>query len=280
MRIHHLRNATVIVEIGEHRLLVDPMLARAGSVPGFKVFGGGRRNNPLVPLPDGAHAALEQATAVVVTHEHPDHIDRKAIAWIRSRGLPVWASRVDAANLRRKGLDVHVMDDGLLGMPAEIVPAQHGRGLQAWIMGPVSGLYLEPPGEPSLLLTSDAVLTDRLLDTLARLQPDIVVAPAGSANLGLGGDILFSVDELVTLTRAAPGQVVLNHLEALDHCPTTREGLRARLAAEGLLEQVWIPEDGEARIFEASASRTTSRVRTFTRGPDLQKWLTSFLTMT
>ncbi len=57
MQIHHLRNATLILTLGERRLLVDPMLSAPGALPGFKVLGGGRRRNPLVPLPAGAEAA-------------------------------------------------------------------------------------------------------------------------------------------------------------------------------------------------------------------------------
>lgn len=279
MRLHHLRNATLSIATGDHRLILDPMLARAGSMPGFRVTGD-RRPNPLVPMPNSAEAALDEATAVVVTHEHPDHLDKPGIAWIRERGLPVWAARVDAPNLRRKGLDVHDMDDGLLGMPIEIVPAQHGHGLSAFLMGPVSGFFLAPEGEPSLYVTSDAVWSDAVGDALARLRPDIVVAPAGSANAGIGGDILFSVDELVRLVREAPGHVVLNHLEALDHCPTTRAGLRERLQREGLLDRVWIPEDGEARTFHAPTEPHPVQPLRYTRAPGFQKWVTSFLTMT
>lgn len=86
-----------------------------------------------------------------------------------------------------------------------IVPARHGRGLLGWLLGPVSGCFLAHPGEPSLLVTSDAVLTDALLDAVDRLRPDVILAPAGSANMGHGGD---TVDELVTLVRRAPGRVV------------------------------------------------------------------------
>jgi hypothetical protein len=52
---------------------------------------------------------------------------------------------------------------------------------------------------------------------------------------------------LMTLIRKAPHAVLLNHLhlEALDHCPTTRAALRQRLTAEGLSDRVYVPEDGE-----------------------------------
>lgn len=278
VKIHHLRNATTLVTLGEHVLFVDPMLAAVGTLPGFKQFGpgAGTRRNPLVPLPPGADVLLAAATAVLVTHEHPDHLDQAGLDWVRARRLPVWASPVDAPSLRRKGLDVHVLRDGALGMRVELVPTRHGRGLVGWLMGPVGGCYLAHPGEPTLLLTSDAVLGDALLAAVDRLQPDVILAPAGAANFGVGPDILFSLDELVALARHASGQLVFDHLEAIDHCPTTREQLRRRMADEGLGARVHVPDDGELLEFRASG-RPHPPVREHAAAPGLQKWLTAKL---
>lgn len=281
MQIRHVRNATTLLTLGKHRLLVDPMLAAPGAFPGFKLFGGGRRPNPLVPLPSDTFTWLEQATGVLITHEHPDHLDKAGTQWMKARGLPVWASSVDAPNLRKKGLAVREVEEGLADIAVERIPARHGRGWLAWMMGPVSGYYLAHPEEPSVYITSDAVLTEELLEAVERLQPDILIAPAGSANMGLGGDILFSVDELVTLVRRAPGQVVLNHLEALDHCPTTRAGLRERMKAEGLLSRVHIPEDGEALHFARPDTLPHPPPRAGAlQEPGFQKWLTAHFTLT
>jgi L-ascorbate metabolism protein UlaG (beta-lactamase superfamily) len=232
------------------------MLSAVGAMPGFKVFGGGRRANPLVALPAEAEAALASVTGVLVTHEHPDHFDRPGLRWVVERALPVWTNGVDAPNLARKGLDVRTLRDGALGMAVETIPSRHGRGVLGWLMGPVSGYFLAHPGEPSVYLTGDSVHTDGVLEAIDRLRPDVVVAPAGAANLGRGGDILFSLDELLELaarTRDAGGAVVLNHLEALDHCPTTRDELRARVADAGLAECVHIPADGEELTFAKAA---------------------------
>lgn len=278
MKIHHLRNATLILTLGERRLLVDPMLSAPGAFPGFKMLGGGRRRNPLVALPPEAEAALSQVTDVLITHEHPDHFDAAGIEWTRARGLPVWASSIDVPSLRRKGLAARELREGELGLSVEMIPARHGRGLVGWLMGQVAGFYLAHPQEPSVYLTSDSVLTGAVLDAVARLRPDVVVAPAGAANFGAGPDILFSVDELVTLARSAPGEVVLNHLEALDHCPTTRAGLRQRLAAEGLSARVHVPSDGETLHFTRRAGTAHPRpLLRPSREPGFQKWLTSKL---
>ncbi len=277
MIVRQLRNATVLVSVGPHRLLVDPMLSPVAAMPGFRMVGA-RRRNPLVPLPQEAEAALASATAVVITHEHPDHVDAAGRAWIMERGLPVWTNGVDAPSLAKKGLDVHVLSDGSLGLEVEIVRSRHGKGLLGWVLGPVTGYYLAHPDEPSLYLIGDSVLTESVIEAVERLQPDVIVAPAGAANMGIGGNILFSVEELVVLAKKARGKVIFNHLEALDHCPTTRQELRARMASEGLADRVLVPEDGEVLSFErppaASPSRARPRPHAAER-PGFQKWLSS-----
>jgi L-ascorbate metabolism protein UlaG (beta-lactamase superfamily) len=275
MHIHHLRNATALLSIGPHRLLLDPMLSKPGAMPGFKVFGGGRRRNPLVALPEGADAALEAVTGVLVTHEHPDHFDLAGLRFAKERNLPVWANGVDAANLEKKGLDVHVLSDGALGMSIEIVRSRHGQGLLGWLLGPVAGYYLAHPSEPSLYVLGDSVLTESVLEAISRLQPDVLLVPAGSANMGLGGDILFSVDELVALANVAKGQIVFNHLEALDHCPTTRESLKRRLADEGIASRTHVPSDGELLTFEHRQAPPARPKASGHERPGVQKWLTA-----
>lgn len=274
MQIQQLRSATMLVSFGPHRLLVDPMLADVGAMPGFKMFGGGRKRNPLVPTPPQTAEALERATGVLITHEHPDHFDLAGRAWTKTAGLPVWANRMDVPRLRRKGLDARVLEEGGLDVALEVIPSRHGRGLLGWMLGPVAGYYLAPEGEPSLYITGDSILTDSVRDAIVRLQPDVIVAPAGAANMGIGGDILFSLDELVELARLAPADIVFNHLEALDHCPTTRTGLRERMRAEGLSDRAHVPEDGEVLSFD-SPSKHRPQTRTVALQPGLQKWMTS-----
>jgi hypothetical protein len=43
-------------------------------------------------------------------------------------------------------------------------------------------------------------------------------------------------------------------MEALDHCPVTREELRARAESEGLAEALLIPADGEVLAFPRASS--------------------------
>lgn len=277
MHIQQLRNATMILEYAGHRWLVDPMLCRARTLPPFRLSGR-RRRNPTVELPSNTDEALAKVTGLLVTHEHPDHFDTAGARFAIERALPVYTNRVDAAHLRGRGLDVRLLEE--LGAPftVEVVRSKHGRGAIGWIMGPVCGYVLSHPDEPTVYLTGDSILTDAVLDAIDRHEPAVIVAPAGAANFGVGGDILFSVDELVTMARRSKATLVCNHLEALDHCPTTREGLRERFEREGLGDRVCIPEDGERVAFEHAKSRPSpSAPRPDTARAGMQKWITSLL---
>ena len=84
MKIHHLRNATFVIESGDCHLLIDPMLGARGTLPAFARFRHKPRRNPTVELPDGANAVLEKVTHGLITHcqtfgiralQHTDHLD-------------------------------------------------------------------------------------------------------------------------------------------------------------------------------------------------------------
>ena len=81
MKIQQLRNATIILEFGEYRVLVDPMLSPKNALPPLKLSGGMLRN-PTVSLPSQADMALLDVTHCLITHcqkGHFDHLDRTAI---------------------------------------------------------------------------------------------------------------------------------------------------------------------------------------------------------
>ena len=281
MHIHHIRNATTMLSIGPHHILIDPMMCAPGTMPPFKLFGTGRQRNPLNALPSNAGTTFDRATAVLITHEHPDHLDQAAITWITERKLPVFASSIDAPNLRKKLPSVTIVDQQILDIPTEVIPAKHGSGLLGWLMGPVSGYYLDAPDEPSIYITADSIWTPTIQSTIERLQPDIILAPAGAASFGLGRTVIFSEDELVQLTKLAPHKVVFNHMESLDHCPITREHLFARMTREGLDSKVLLPQDGESLTITQNPNTTHQPPRHHaTPKPGAQKWFTSPLTGT
>jgi L-ascorbate metabolism protein UlaG (beta-lactamase superfamily) len=233
MRLTLVRNATLIVELGGKRILVDPMLDEAGTRPPIE----NTRNpvaNPMVPLPFPAQAVVRGLDAVVVTHRHRDHLDGRAEELL-PRGVPVFCQPEDAEALSALGLDAQQVDDEIEwdGMRIARTPARHGSGRIAELLAPVSGFVLD-----DLYITGDTVWYAGVAETIARYGPRVAVVNAGGAEFLEGGLIVMGVDD-VRKVVARVANVVAVHLEALNHCGLTRDELRN--AVPGVL----VPEDGE-----------------------------------
>jgi L-ascorbate metabolism protein UlaG (beta-lactamase superfamily) len=263
MRITHLRNASIIVHIGPYNILVDPMLAPKDALPPLRLLDGRRLRNPTVDLPPSAHAALESVTHCLITHcqkGHFDHLDRAGKHWLRERQIAVICTPHDSAHLRQRGLNVqplapaHSEPQLFLRGTIRTVRCTHGRGLVGAVMEHGVGYFIEMPGEPSLYLSGDTVLTDAVRQCVRQHQPEVCVVPAGGAHFDLGGEIIMGVDEVIEFARIAPGTVVANHLEALSHCPVQRDELRDAAARAGLGQRLLIPADGETMEFALLAA--------------------------
>jgi hypothetical protein len=113
-----------------------------------------------------------------------------------------------------------------------------------------AGMILQLPDEPSIYISGDTIYTKDVERAFAEYKPDISVMASGSATLDFGGPILMPMEELITFAKHAPGKVMANHLEALNHCPTTRSQLMHELENNGLLSKMYIPNDGDILIFE------------------------------
>lgn len=256
MRMHFLRNATFVLHSGNDRILVDPMLGPPNSLMSLTVVRRPHRN-PLVPLPPSTDLAqLAQSTVCVLTHcryGHADHLDRTGTEVLARRQIPVYAQARDRAYLERRGLEVVPLQLGVChpfcGGTIRPVPAQHGYDWLHWLMGPGVGYVIELPNEPSLYICGDTVLTPAVIETITSLKPDVVIVPAGGARLDIGRPILMTPDDVLRCIALAPDRVVAVHLEALNHCPTTRSTLRQQAKHAGVLHKVLIPDDGAVLQF-------------------------------
>ena len=264
MKIHHLRNATFVIESGPHHILIDPMLSEKGELAPFARFRHKPQNNPTVPLPDNAPEILHKITHCLITHsqtfgirtlQHTDHLDAPGESFLKKNNIPVVCRRQDADYLKKYGINVETKLDywqpaRLLGVVSTAFPAQHGHGWVHYMMANGAGLHLQFPGEPSIYITGDTIYSDDVARALTELKPDITVVPAGSASLDVGGPILMPLDEILKFIQDAPGKVIANHLEALNHCPTTRTQLKQELEKRDLLTKTFIPLDGETITME------------------------------
>lgn len=238
-----VRNATVLATIGETTFLVDPLFTPQGEMPTVTESPGvpdflttaNQDRNPLVPLPD----VDLSYDAVVVTHRHPDHFDEAAIEELDA-DVPLFCQPEEADAFTDEGFtDVRPVDDetSFDGISIHRTPGRHGHGELAEGMGPVSGFVFE--ADETLYIAGDTIWYDPVEETLDQFDPDMVVLNGGEAQFEQGEPITMGVADINAVRDATDATLVVDHMEAINHCLLSREELRSET------EDVLVPEDGE-----------------------------------
>jgi L-ascorbate metabolism protein UlaG (beta-lactamase superfamily) len=107
------------------------------------------------------------------------------------------------------------------------------------------------PDEPTIYWIGDSILCAEVEQAMGKYQPDVIVCHSGGAELEDSGPIVMDAAQTVTVCKAAPSAVVIaTHMEALDHCKTTREALQLAAQESGIdSNRLLIPEDGKLVAF-------------------------------
>ncbi len=246
MKLQLIRNATLLLEYGGSRLLIDPML---GGKHQFRSFAG-IEENPTVGMPIPAKDVIANIDGVLLTHLHPDHFDELAQTIIpKETKILAEPHTVEPLEEKMGFVNVHSADEPLNWRDIDIipVPAQHGYGAWAERLGPVSGFVFKAENEPTVYLTSDTVFYPEVENIIATHQPDITITNSGGAQMG-GPEalIILNAEQTIQIAKLMPqGKIIPVHLEALDHCQTTRQDLQQAADEAGVGHQFIIPADGE-----------------------------------
>ena len=256
MKITQLRNATMILHFKDQVILVDPMFAPMGAIPALKYATKNRRRNPLVELPEVTDGLLNQVTHCLITHcqkGHFDHLDRAGAKWLRDNNIPILCSEVDTQYLTKKGLNVTPLkrhnQNEILGGIIDLIPCVHGEGFIGKFMAHGVGFLIKLPHEPSVYIAGDTILTKQVRDCIRQHQPDVIVVPAGGAQFDLGSELIMDGAQAIEVGHLARGKVVANHLEALDHCPISRDEILQQVNQLNWQQRFFVPNDGETLSF-------------------------------
>jgi L-ascorbate metabolism protein UlaG (beta-lactamase superfamily) len=222
-----VRHATLLLDTSFGRVLVDPMLAAAGTMPPIEDTAN-QVANPLVDLPFPAADVLADVDVCIVTHLHEDHFDDEAAALL-PRDLPILTQPESAAELRGHGFtDVRTADERI-----PMTRGHHGTGEVGEAMGPVSGWLID-----GVYVAGDTIWCDEVAAALEHHRPDVVVVNAGAARFTYGDPIVMDVGDVERVRAATGAPIVVVHLEAINHC------LEPRAAYRGI-DGVHVPADGE-----------------------------------
>ncbi|MEQ1912575.1 MAG: MBL fold metallo-hydrolase [Vicinamibacterales bacterium] len=247
LRLRLIRNATCVIQYGGRIILLDPFLSEAGALPAFNNTPN-PRPNPLVPLPVPAVQILTGVHATLLTHLHVDHWDTVARDLL-PKGATLFAQPADMTRVSQAGFTaVRSIDTSVSweGITIARTGARHGSGETGQRMGTVSGYVLKRQGSPTVYIAGDTIWCPEVADAIREHAPNIIVVNAGEAQFLEGGPIIMGLDDVVKVCQAAPrATVIAVHLEAVNHCMLTRDGLRSGLNRLGVASTVLIPRDGE-----------------------------------
>ena len=258
--LRQVRNATVKISYGGTTFLIDPMLAKKGTYPGFENTYRSNLRNPLVDLTESPTKVIAGVDAVIVTHTHLDHWDDAAQKAL-PKDIPLFTQHEEDAQLiRSQGFkNVRVLTDEAEFGGVKITKAggQHGTDEMyaaaplAKLLGEAMGVVFQAPGYKTLYLAGDTIWRKEVDQTIEKYHPEVIVLNAGKAKVnGFEGAIIMGEEDVLRASQAAKNaKIVAVHMDAVNHMSLTREELRTYVKKQGIETRVDIPEDGASLEF-------------------------------
>lgn len=260
LEVQQIRNATLKIRYADTTFLIDPMLAKKGSYPGFPGTYRSELRNPLIELPMPAEEVMK-ADAVIVTHTHLDHWDDAAQSLL-PKNMPIFAQHeADAALIRRQGFTnvrVYGEDTEFGGVRITRTGGQHGTDAMyqvpqlANLLAEASGIVFQAPGHKTVYLAGDTIWRPEVDAALARFKPEIIILNTGYAKVnGYENDsIIMGKNYVAKAYRVAPNAtIVTTHMDAVNHAALSRAALRAFITEQGMQARVLVPDDGQSYRF-------------------------------
>lgn len=245
--IQLVRNATLLIEYGGKQILVDPMLSPKGAIESWA----GIQRNPTVDLKMPVEEIIKDVDLVMVTHTHDDHFD-KAASKILDKSIELIIQPADKGFFEKEGFcNATVLDNNMLWNDISItrIEAQHGTGEVLKMMGKTSGFVLMAKNQPTVYIIGDAIWTDEIKNNIKKFDPDYIVVNSGGAQIQGFENVPIIMDEAQTMAligESGKAKVIAVHMDALDHCRTTRSSLSQKAAEFNIgTDKLIIPQDGE-----------------------------------
>lgn len=215
LRVTWLGHSTLLIEIDGARILTDPVWGeRASPVP----FAGPKRFHP----PPVSLDALPPLDAIIITHDHYDHLDRTTIIRLAKTraSTPIITPLGVGDRFERWGIPAKRITEldwwehaEVKGITVTATPAQHfsGRGIRDRNMTLWSSFHLRGPRH-SFFHGADGGLTAEFADIARRLGPfDVVTLEIGAYHPAWGDIHLGAVNALSAYKLLGSGALLPIH---------------------------------------------------------------------
>jgi L-ascorbate metabolism protein UlaG (beta-lactamase superfamily) len=254
MKIHFLRHATFILEVGGLKLLIDPMLSAKDALDPVKGCKNVKRI-PMVELPisdNELNSLLNDIDGVIITHTHRDHWDVKAQQLV-SKDITLICQPSDVDTLKQQGftnlIPVHTSTE-FKELKIHRTGGQHGTGEIGIKMGHVSGFVIEYRQE-KLYIAGDTIWCTEVQQALDLYKPAYIILNSGAAQFDQGDPITMTDDDVVKVAETLPSsKIIAVHMDTVNHCWLTREQLKKSLEEKIPGFHYSIPGDGQRLVLE------------------------------
>ncbi len=210
LRITWLGHSTLLLEIDGRRVLIDPVWGERASP--FTFMGPKRFFPPLLALAD-----LASLDAVVLSHDHYDHLDMPTVKALAARGVKWVVPLGVGAHLRTWGVqasDITELDwwDAMqaAGLTITATPARHfsGRGLMDGSQTLWAGFAIAGPAH-RVFYSGDTGMHDDFAEIGTRLGPfNLTMIEAGAYD-AMWKDVHLGPEQAVRAHQLVRGDVML-----------------------------------------------------------------------
>lgn len=245
-----VRNATLVIDYAGKKILVDPMLSQKGAIDSWA----GIQKNPTVELTIPVEEIVKDIDLVIVTHTHEDHFDKPASSTL-NKSVELIMQPADKEFFKKEGFINATVVEGQKvwnGITINRVEGKHGSGKVLEMMGKTSGFVLQAKNQPTVYIVGDTIWNEDIKKDIEKFKPDYIIVNSGGALMKDFSDtpiIMNEVQTMALIAASGKAKVIAVHMDALDHCFTTRAILKKKAAELKIgQDKLIIPEDGEKLI--------------------------------
>ncbi|UFH31589.1 MBL fold metallo-hydrolase [Chryseobacterium sp. C-71] len=245
-----VRNATLVIDYAGKKILVDPMLSQKGAIDSWA----GIQKNPTVELTMPVEEIVKDIDLVIVTHTHEDHFDKPASSTL-NKSVELIMQPADKEFFKKEGFINATVVEGQKvwnGITINRVEGKHGSGKVLEMMGKTSGFVLQAKNQPTVYIVGDTIWNEDIKKDIEKFKPDYIIVNSGGALMKDFSDtpiIMNEVQTMALIAASGKAKVIAVHMDALDHCFTTRAILKKKASELKIgQDKLIIPEDGEKLI--------------------------------
>lgn len=248
-----VRNATLKISYCGKTILIDPVFADKGTL----ISALGVNNNPRVHLTIPINEITEGTDLVLLTHNHIDHYEPSVKLHLH-KDIPFFTQPQDKEFIENEGFtNVNSIENEKQFKEISIhrIDGHHGFGKAGEAMGASSGFILKADNQLTIYIMGDCRWDESTRNAVDNFKPDYIVVNCGGAVFPEiskhFGPIIPDEKEVMTMLDELPSDIrlIAVHMDAIDHCQTTRAILRNEAKQHNAdMNRLIIPEDGQKVI--------------------------------